>query len=259
MWCSGGSDESGGGDAGGGDTGPPPGKRRRKLLDHEGAYYGGSYGGSSYYGGSYGGSSGPGYYGGSSGPGYYGGSSGPGYYGGGSYGGGSYAAGPTAGTRLDRGDPAHQPSLRCWAGDPFPTSSTRAPPRRCSSARSPRPAQPARRSSCSSRTSTRWRMSTGTRFGSRNEDIRSSLNGPSSDYDMGATGWADNADIALEYDLAQDTENYAAAEQGPLPRFTARRPGTPTTERGDDGVSVRCFPQRGGAVRAGRLPTISPW
>ena len=65
-----------------------------------------------------------------------------------------------------RGDPAHQPSLRCWA-HPCPTSSTRAPPRRCSSARSPRPAHPARRSSCYSRTSTRWRISTGTRFGSR--------------------------------------------------------------------------------------------
>mmetsp|Transcript_473 Transcript_473/g.1186 ORF Transcript_473/g.1186 Transcript_473/m.1186 type:complete len:248 (-) Transcript_473:782-1525(-) len=79
---------------------------------------------------------------------------------------GTAAAAATAGTRLDRGDPAHQKNLRCWAY-PCPTSSTRAPPRRCSSARSPRPAQPARRSSCSSRTSTRWRISTGTRFGSR--------------------------------------------------------------------------------------------
>mmetsp|Transcript_8111 Transcript_8111/g.36475 ORF Transcript_8111/g.36475 Transcript_8111/m.36475 type:complete len:257 (-) Transcript_8111:4473-5243(-) len=80
---------------------------------------------------------------------------------------GTAAAAATAGTRLDRGDPAHQKNLRCWAGDPFPTSSTRAPPRRCSSVRRARPAQPARRSSCYSRTSTRWRISTGTRFGSR--------------------------------------------------------------------------------------------
>jgi hypothetical protein len=100
-----------------GYNGPSSGKRRRKLLDHEGAYDGGSsgpgsyggdavaetrphegsvepniggrrkllqnYGGGGYYGGSSGpGNSGPGYYGGSSGPGYYGGSSGPGYYGG---------------------------------------------------------------------------------------------------------------------------------------------------------------------------------
>ena len=79
---------------------------------------------------------------------------------------GTAATSATSATISDRGDPAHQKSLRCWAY-PCPTSSTRAPPRRCSSARSPRPAQPARRSSCSSRTSTRWRISTGTRFGSR--------------------------------------------------------------------------------------------
>ena len=77
------------------------------------------------------------------------------------------AAATTAGTRSDRGGPAHQKSLRYWAGDPRPTSSTTAQPRRCSSARSPRPVHLARRSSCYSPTSTRWRISTGTRFGSR--------------------------------------------------------------------------------------------
>jgi hypothetical protein len=58
---------------------------------------------------------------------------------------------------------------------------------------------------------------------------------------MSATGWADNADIALEYDLAQDTENYAVGGGKPVTTIYGSTPRY-SNDAGDDEYRYDVFP-----------------
>ena len=58
---------------------------------------------------------------------------------------------------------------------------------------------------------------------------------------MSATGWADNADIALEYDLAQDTENYAVGGGKPVTTIYGSTPRY-SNDAGDDEYRYDIFP-----------------